>query len=173
MQSNEPANPAPRTGISTHIVEAVVAACVVTMGLVVIFGSRALGSGWTSDGPGSGYFPFWIGVILCIAGVGTLYQAFSRKTRNTAVFVDGEQLKRVLSVLIPAVIYVGFVQLVGLYLASTVYIAGFMVLLGKYSWIKSTIVAVSIMVLFFFMFEVWFKVPLFKGQFNPLGFLGY
>jgi hypothetical protein len=25
----------------------------------------------------------------------------------------------------------------------------------------------------FMMFEVWFKVPLFKGEFNPLGFLGY
>jgi hypothetical protein len=30
-----------------------------------------------------------------------------------------------------------------------------------------------VVVLFFLMFEVWFKVPLFKGQFNPLGFLGY
>jgi hypothetical protein len=27
--------------------------------------------------------------------------------------------------------------------------------------------------LFFVMFEIWFKVPLFKGQFNPLSFLGY
>ncbi len=173
MQTNETGDSAPRTGISTHIVEVIVALGVVTMGLVVVFGSRALGSGWTSDGPGSGYFPFWIGVILCIAGAGTLYQALAKKTRNTDIFVDAEQLKRVLSVLIPAVIYVGVVQLVGLYLASAIYIAGFMVLLGNYSWIKSTIVAISIMLLFFFMFEVWFKVPLFKGQFNPLGFLGY
>jgi hypothetical protein len=27
--------------------------------------------------------------------------------------------------------------------------------------------------LFFAMFEVWFKVPLFKGALNPTGFLGY
>jgi Tripartite tricarboxylate transporter TctB family len=173
MQSDETGDSVPRTGIATYAVEVIVALGVLGMGLVVIFGSRALGSGWTSDGPGAGYFPFWIGVILCIAGIGTVYQAIAKSSRNTSVFVDGEQLKRVLSVFIPAVIYVGVVQLVGLYLASTIYIAGFMVLLGKYSWIKSIVVAVAIMVLLFFMFEVWFKVPLFKGQFNPLGFLGY
>ena len=26
---------------------------------------------------------------------------------------------------------------------------------------------------FFLMFEVWFKVPLFKGDLDPLHFLGY
>jgi hypothetical protein len=25
----------------------------------------------------------------------------------------------------------------------------------------------------FMMFEVWFKVPLYKGTFHPLSFLGY
>ncbi|HVE88059.1 MAG TPA: tripartite tricarboxylate transporter TctB family protein, partial [Burkholderiaceae bacterium] len=27
--------------------------------------------------------------------------------------------------------------------------------------------------IFFMMFEVWFKVPLFKGDLNPLSVLGY
>jgi hypothetical protein len=65
------------------------------------------------------------------------------------------------------------VQLVGLYIASAVYIALFMTLLGKYSPIKSTLAAVVIMVLFFLLFEVWFKVPLYKGAFNMLQFTGY
>jgi hypothetical protein len=34
-------------------------------------------------------------------------------------------------------------------------------------------VGVALNALFFMMFEVWFKVPLFKGVLNPLGFLGY
>ncbi len=164
---------AARRGISTHIVGAVVAIGVLIFGLVVLFGARALGSGWTSDGPGSGYFPFWIGVILCVAGIGTFYQAVFGKLKNTEIFVDSEQFKRVMQVLVPAVIYVGVVQLIGLYVASVIYIAGFMVMLGHYSWKRSILVSVAVVVLFFFMFEVWFKVPLFKGMFNPLGFLGY
>jgi hypothetical protein len=48
-----------------------------------------------------------------------------------------------------------------------------MIILGKYSPVKSVITALAVNLLFFLMFEVWFKVPLFKGQFNPLAFLGY
>ena len=64
-------------------------------------------------------------------------------------------------------------QYVGLYLASAVYIAVFMAWLGKYSWLKSIAVGVLVNVSFFLMFEVWFKVPLFKGDLDPLHFLGY
>lgn len=162
-----------RSGIATNIVEAVIALAILIMGLVVVFGSRALGSGWTSDGPGAGYFPFYIGIILCISGAGTLYQSLFGKSKNTEVFVDGEQIKRVLSVFVPACVYVLAVQFIGLYVASAIYIALFMIILGKFSPVKSVVTALAVTVLFFFMFEVWFKVPLFKGQFDPLHFLGY
>lgn len=161
------------TGVSTHIVDAVVAGLVLLLGIVVIYGSRKLGSEWTSDGPGAGYFPFYIGLILSISGAGILYQALFGKSKNTEVFVDGVQLRRVLSVLIPAGVYVLAVQFVGLYVASAVYITLFMVLLGKYTWLKSVVAALMVNILFFLMFEVWFKVPLFKGKFDLLSFLGY
>ncbi len=159
--------------VATHVVEAIVAACVLGLGLLVIFGSRKLGSGWTTDGPGAGYFPFYIGLILCVSALGIFYQAVFGKGKNTEAFVDKAQLSRVLQVFIPALVYVGAIQFVGIYLASAVYIALFMVILGKFSAVKSVIAAVVINVVFFLMFEVWFKVPLFKGNWNPLGFLGY
>jgi hypothetical protein len=173
MESSQQADTEHRAGVPTNIVEAVVAILILVMGIVVIMGSRALGAEWTSDGPGSGYFPFYVGVILCISGVGTTYQALFGKNKNTEIFVDNEQLKRVLSVLVPAVVYVLAVQFLGLYVASAVYIALFMVILGKFSPVKSVFTALAVNTLFFFMFEVWFKVPLFKGQFDPLRFLGY
>jgi len=173
MEPTEISDTSPRTGVSTHVVEAVVAFLILVMGLVVIQGSWKLGSGWTTDGPGSGYFPFYIGLILSISGVATMVQALFGKKKNTDVFVDNEQLGRVLSVLGPALIYVLAVQFVGLYVASAAYIALFMIILGKYSRMKSVIVGVVTAVLFFLVFEVWFKVPLFKGTLDPLRFLGY
>jgi hypothetical protein len=164
---------AARTGVATWMVEAVVSAVLLVVGIVVIFESRRLGAGWTSDGPGSGYFPFYIGLIITISALGILYQSVLGKGRNTDVFVDSEQLKRVLSVLVPAAVYVGLIALLGLYVASALYIALFMIVLGKYSWIKSAIAAVAVNALFFCMFEVWFRVPLFKGALDPLRFLGY
>jgi hypothetical protein len=162
-----------RRGIRTYVVEAIVAVGVLLLGLTVLFGSRKLGSGWTTDGPGPGYFPFYIGIILCVSALGILYQAVLGKKRNTEIFVDNEQVKQVLVVLIPAIVYVGAVQLLGLYLASAIYIALFMIYLGKYSAAKSIAASLAIIVVFFCMFEVWFKVPLYKGMLNPLGFLGY
>ena len=173
MEPNELSGDAARKGVATYVIDAVVAVLVLIFGLVVLQGSWSLGSRWTSDGPGSGYFPFYIGLILCIAGAGIMVQALLKKGRDTEIFVDSEQLKRVLSVLVPAVVYVFVVQLVGLYVASAFYIALFMIVLGKYSPVKSVITAVVVNVLFFLMFEVWFKVPLFKGSFDPLRFLGY
>jgi hypothetical protein len=162
-----------RRGVPTFAVEVAVALLVLVMGLVVVFGSRKLGSGWTSDGPGAGYFPFYIGLILCIAALGAGYQALFGKKRNTDIFVDSEQLRRVLVVLLPALVYVLAVQFLGIYVASAVYIAGFMIVLGKFHKGKRIATALVIVVLFFVLFEIWFKVPLAKGSLEPLAFLGY
>lgn len=159
--------------VSVAVVDAVVAALVMVLGGVVLYGSRKLGSEWTTDGPGAGYFPFYIGVILLISGLGVLYESFNNPKAKHQIFVDRVQIVRVLQVLIPAVIYVGVVQLLGLYVASAIYIALFMLVLGKYSWIKSVVTALVVNVTFFLMFEVWFKVPLFKGNFDLLSGLGY
>jgi len=161
------------TGVATNIIDAVVAIIVIIAGGVVIYGSRKLGSEWTSEGPGAGYFPFYIGLILIISGAGVLYQSLAGKNKNTDVFVDREQLGRVFSVLIPAAVYVGAIQLIGIYVASAIYIALFMVILGKYTWIKGITAALVVNILFFLMFEVWFKVPLHKGTYDLLSGLGY
>lgn len=160
-------------GVGTHIVDAVTALLVMVLGGVVLFGSSKLGHEWTSDGPGAGYFPFYIGLILTISGAGIFFQALFGKTKNTEVFVDREQLGRVFSVLLPAAVYVLAIQLIGIYVASALYITLFMVILGKYSWVKSLAVGLSVNVVFFMMFEVWFKVPLFKGEFDLLSPLGF
>ena len=154
-------------------IDAVVSAVLFAVGVVVVFQARALGSGWQNDGPGPGYFPFYIGLILCIASAGIFWQAVFSAKRNRGTFVDREQLGRVLSVFVPAVFYVVAIVFVGIYVASAVYIAAFMVVLGKYPVWKSVLIGVAVNALFFAMFEVWFKVPLFKGSLAPLSFLGY
>jgi len=163
----------PRVLVRNFTVDTVVAAILFAAGAVVIFEARRLGAGWSSDGPGAGYFPFYIGLILCISALGVIWQSRSKKTRDERPFVDSEQLPRVLSVLLPAAVYVLAIWLLGLYVASAVYIALFMIILGKYPALKSVLLGVILSALFFMMFEVWFKVPLYKGLLEPLRFLGY
>ena len=80
---------------------------------------------------------------------------------------------RVLSVFVPAIFFVIAITFVGIYIASAIYIAVFMVVLGKYPAWKATLIGVLVSAAFFAMFEVWFKVPLYKGTLDPLAFLGY
>ena len=154
-------------------VDIVVAALIFLMGAVVVVEARRLGATWTSDGPGSGYFPFYIGLVLCISALGVMVQARMASTRDEGVFVTRKQLSLVLQVLLPALVYVLVVWALGLYVASAIYIALFMVLLGKYQALKSVLLGFAISAFFFVLFEVWFKVPLYKGTLEPLRFLGY
>lgn len=162
-----------RAVASTRTVEIAVALILFALGAIVVFDSYRLGSKWGSDGPQSGYFPFYIGLLICIASAVTLAKAVRDRSLAGAPFVYREQFKRVLTVLIPAAVYVLLVRFIGMYVASAIYIAFFMIWLGRYSWWKGIAIGVGINVIFFAMFEVWFKVPLFKGALNPLAFLGY
>jgi hypothetical protein len=161
-------------GISTRTMEIVVAVVLFAIGSLVVYDSHRLGSSWESDGPEAGYFPFYIGLIICISSVVVLIQqVFGRSGRRGGIFVEWQALKQVLAVLLPAALYVLGIQIIGLYVASAIYIALFMRLLGKYNWYKSVALGFAVSAIAFVTFEVWFQVPLYKGAFDPLSFLGY
>jgi len=174
MNNKQSAGDVVRAGISVRTAEIVVALFLLVLGGLVAYDSVRLGFRWVADGPEAGYFPFYIAVFICLSSLGILGQTLFGKSRGEhKVFVEWEQLKLVLSVLIPAVFFVFVIQMIGIYVASVAYIAFFMVWLGKYTWIKSVLLGIAVSVATFMMFEVWFKVPLFKGLFNPLSIIGY
>jgi len=160
--------------VSMHTMESVVAALLFAIGASVAYSSWNIGARWADDGPQAGYFPFYIGVIICACSLVILLQAVTGKLGENKSFVDRGPLRQVMSVLMPATFYVLGIQLIGIYVASAIYITVFMVWLGRYSWLRGLVLGVAVSAVAFVMFEVWFQVPLFKGSlFNPLGFLGY
>jgi hypothetical protein len=148
---------------SVRAVEIGVAAAVFLFGALVVFDSVRIGARWGEDGPQAGYFPFYVGLLICFAGVIVLVRALRDRVLAGESFVSREALKKILTVLVPTVAYVAVIKYLGFYVASTVYIAYFMWALGKYSWIKIVPVAVGVSVVFFLIFEIWFQVPLPKG----------
>jgi hypothetical protein len=171
--NSETVDPGSEHGIQNWIIEAIVAIGLFVLGAVVAYNSWRLGAGWRDDGPGAGYFPFYIGLLICISSGVVGFGAIRHAGRDGKVFVTYDQLKRVLTVLLPMLAFVIGVQLLGIYVGSFLFIAGFMIWVGKYHWAKSAGISLAVMVIAFLMFEVWFKVPLFKGAFTPLRFLGY
>jgi len=157
---------------SVRVWEIVVAVAFLAFGALVVWDSRRLGSQWASDGPQAGYFPFYIGSIICISAIAILIGAINSGAKGNKPFVFWGQLRMVLTVMIPSVAYVALISnpvySLGIYEASALFIAFFMRLLGKYGWVKIAAVSIGVMVAFFLMFEVWFKVPLPKGPIEAL-----
>lgn len=172
MSENNPSGES-QSGISMRAAELAVATFLLLIGGMVIYDSVRLGAKWGADGPEAGYFPFYIGLLICLGTVLTVIGVLKNKDGSAdKLFVEWGALRQIMQVLIPAAFYVLGIQLIGIYFASAAYIAMFMVYLGKYSWIKGILLGVAVSAVTYAMFEVWFKVPLFKGEFNPLSLIG-
>ncbi|MBB5217471.1 tripartite tricarboxylate transporter TctB family protein [Parapusillimonas granuli] len=161
----------PKGGLSHSHVDAITAVVVFALGLVMMFDNHRIGISWASDGPEPGYFPFHIGAILCIAGTAVFLGSVFGKNRNREIFVSWARFRLVLLVLVPTGFYILMVQFLGIYVASLLFIGGFMRLLGRIGWLKTLLVSVSVNVLLFWMFEIQFMVPLPKGPLEAM--LGY
>src|SRR5690349_10912637 len=160
-----------RSGTRIVVIDLVVAAIIFALGALVGWDSYRIGASWGSDGPQSGYFPFYIGMITCVCGAVVFVQSLLRLGTDKHVFVTPEQFKQVLVILAPSTVYVLGVQLIGIYVSSAVFIALFMRIAGRYTWLRSAVVGLGVSLGSFVMFEIWFKIPLPKGPFENL--LGY
>jgi putative tricarboxylic transport membrane protein len=159
--------------VSSNTMNMVVASLLMAAAAVVMFESYRLGAGWSPDvGPDSGYFPFYVALLLFLASGATLVQhALLRARGASRSFIAGDELKMVFKVLIPMTIFVVLSTYIGIYLSLSMFIACFMMWLGGYSIIQTLPVALSVPVILFVVFELWFLVPLPKGPIEA--WLGY
>ena len=146
--------------MSQRSMEILVAVLFLFVGAVAMYDSLRIGAGW-SDGPQSGYFPFYIALIMSAASVMNLVHAVSGGPREA--FVDRESFGRVLTVLIPAALFVAAVPWIGIYLSGAVFIALFMLFVGKYAIWKGALVGGGVMTVLFFVFQRWFLIRLPTG----------
>jgi putative tricarboxylic transport membrane protein len=149
------AGPAQRT------VEGGVAVATAVFGLIVIAGSLQVGIGWGPEGPKSGFFPFYLGLVIVAASAVNLLEVAVARSDKT--FADWGQLRQVLAVMIPTAVYVTVIPWAGVYISSMLLIAVFMIWLGRYRPLYAVTVAVAIIVGTYLTFEKWFLVPLPKG----------
>jgi putative tricarboxylic transport membrane protein len=154
--------------LTNQVAEAIVAVGTLLVGAVMMMDSLRIGIGWADDGPRGGYFPFRTGGILCIAAAVVLLRTLFGKQRDHELFVAWDRFKMVLAVLVPTILYILATQFIGIYVASAVFIGGFMRVIGRFDWPKVIAVSVVTSVVLFWMFEFQFLVPLPKGPLEAL-----
>ncbi len=168
MQQNQTQERPRSTRLTHQAAEMIVAVVIFLIGVVMMVDSHRIGMGWAPEGPQAGYFPFRTGAIICISSVVVFLRALFGKHRKQELFVSWDRFKQVLFVLIPAFLYVLVTQFIGIYVASALFIGGFMRVIGKFGWLKIVLVSVITSAMLFWMFEVQFMVPLPKGPLESL-----
>src|SRR6185295_3019520 len=101
-------------GPAQRSVEIGVAAAIALFALVVIAGSIQAGIGWGAEGPKAGFFPFYVGLLILISSIVNLVHAMQERA-DGSLFADWAQLRQVLSILIPSIIYVALIPWIGIY----------------------------------------------------------
>ena len=148
--------------VSNRTMDIAVAAVLMAIGVVVMWDSYRLGLTWGLEGPKAGYFPLRVGALVFLSSAVTLALNVRRRGESVA-FVRWEQLKMVLKVLIPSAVFVFAIGYIGIYVSMAIFIAFFMRWLGRFPIVKIVPVAIVVPLALFFMFEIWFLVPLPKG----------
>lgn len=156
--------------VSNRVLEIVVALLLLVVSAIIITDSIRLGIGWAEgEGPRAGYFPFYIAVVLATASIAILLKAVMGKGDGLSdAFVSRPALVRVITVLLPAIVYVAAVPYIGLYAASAIFIFFFMLFVGGENALRAVLVSIGVPLFFFLMFEKWFLVPLPKGPIEAL-----
>jgi len=142
-----------------------VAVSVVLLGVAGLLGfdNWRTGMGWDSTGPQAGYFPFYLSVILGAACLYGLVKEFVARKQPSGEFVTREQLGRVLQVFFPTLVFCLATQWLGLYVASFLLVAGFMIYVGRIAAWKSLLTALLFVLAMFVVFDIAFDVIMPKG----------
>jgi putative tricarboxylic transport membrane protein len=148
---------------STHVVEVTVSLLLVALAAVLGYDNWRTGIGWDSTGPQAGYFPFYLSVILAGASLYGVAAAFRSRKEASETFVTRAQLRRVMAVFVPTLLFCLATQYLGLYVASFLLIAAFMRLVGRIALWKSLLTAFIFTTAMFVTFDIAFDVIMPKG----------
>jgi hypothetical protein len=148
---------------SNRTIEIVVSLLLLALAATLGWDNWRTGIGWDSTGPEPGYFPFYLSVILAGASLYGLVGAAMSRADALRIFVTRAQLRRVMAVFLPTLMFCLVTQFLGLYVASFLLISGFMRLVGKIALWKSLLTAFIFTAIMFVTFDIVFDVIMPKG----------
>jgi hypothetical protein len=156
--------------ISRRGLEAGTAALTLAFGVAVAVSSYENGVSWSSAGVESGTFPFITGLIVTAASAWNLvYAGLWRGSRHTLIARD--DLRKIAALFLPALAMVVAVPLLGLHVASAVYMFGVLVWQNHIAPVRALAGAVVVTLALYALFDWAFQVTLPRGALGAvLGF---
>src|SRR5882757_10499423 len=103
--------------VGTGTVDVVVSLLLLALAAILGFDNWRTGISWDSTGPQPGYFPFYLSMILGGASVYGLVTTYLSRSETAEVFVTRAQIRRVMLVFLPTLLFCLGVQFLGIYVA--------------------------------------------------------
>lgn len=122
---------------------------------------------WTATGPGSGFFPFWLGLVLAALSALLLVSAARRPEPGPAWLPTGRGAVRLVVVVAVTAAFIALLPVLGMVLGTALFLGVLLRMLEGHSWRATLGVAVGAAAANWALFVLWLKVPF------PVGVLGF
>jgi len=121
----------------------------------------------TPNGPGSGFLPFWLGLVMSVLAVGLVVRATRMTDPGPAWLPGGRPLARIVVVTVATAAFIALMGVVGMALGTALFLIGLLRFLEGHGWTATLGVAVGTAVVNWLIFSLWLGVPF------PRGVLGF
>jgi putative tricarboxylic transport membrane protein len=122
---------------------------------------------WGAHGPGSGFFPFWLGVAMAVLATLFLIGAVRQSEPGVPWLPDRRGVLRLVAVVGASALFIALVPVLGMTLATALFLLGLLRFLEGHAWRVALGVALATAGANWAIFTWWLSVPF------PTGLLGF
>jgi putative tricarboxylic transport membrane protein len=122
---------------------------------------------WSSTGPGSGFFPIWLGAIMAVLALLLLARAARSRDAGGSWLPRGHGLTRLATVVAATALFVAVLRTLGMMLATALFLTGILRFVEGYRWSAALGIAVATALVNYLVFAYWLQVPF------PTGLIGF
>jgi len=143
----------------------IVALGLMAVGLLALGDAVRIGFGWGMSGPEAGFFPFYMGLGIVISTFFIVRRGIKilKKEGMGKPLIAKGGLTQILWVLLPAVGVVLLTELLGLHLATVLYLGFYMGVVGRIHWGKVILLSLLVPFVIYVLFDKIFLIPLPEG----------
>jgi hypothetical protein len=143
--------------------ESVFLGAFVLLGGAIILMSIRLGFG-TAEEPGSGFFPFFVGLFVFLtAGSLTVRSGWGKKPKAVPLNLFEDSGKCFWGMVVTFLAWIFLARWLGYLIVTFLASLAFSKILGEKGWIRSLALAAGITTLIYLLFDLWFYLDLPRG----------
>ncbi|MEO5696674.1 MAG: tripartite tricarboxylate transporter TctB family protein [Burkholderiaceae bacterium] len=122
---------------------------------------------WGEYGPGPGFLPFWLGVVMAGLATMLLVDALRSSDPGAPWLPSGDGLKRLAVVLGVTIAFVALLNVLGMIVDTALFLIVLIRYLDRSPWPLTLALSTATAAVIYLVFSFWLRVPFPVG---PLGF---